>query len=199
MGNPRIPAIILAAGNSGRMGSDKARLHHADGMSFAEYLIRGFLDSGCDPVVMVVNAKFPMPARKKKNILYVVNSQPDLGRYHSIQQGLRQILPGRACFLQNVYNPFVESGLLGKLSEFLQPDGYVVPVHEGKGGHPILLGDKVCQYLQSINNMNNLKEALKMFPRKEVPFPDQRIHWNINTPEDYEDFLRLIEKDLPVC
>jgi CTP:molybdopterin cytidylyltransferase MocA len=174
------------------MGTDKALLPCKDGLNFAEFLINAYLESGFEPVIMVANQRFIIPDQRNEKVTYVINEQVELGRNHSIQLGLRQILPGQACFLQNVDNPFVESGLLGKLADSLQPDGYVVPVHKGKGGHPILLGHEVSKYLREMKNMNNLREALIIFQRTEIPFPDERIHWNINTPEDYEHFRKQI-------
>ena len=65
--------IIPAAGNSGRMGSDKALLKLADGKTFAENLLSNYTKSGADPVIMVVNKSFDLSKITPGSAVIVVN------------------------------------------------------------------------------------------------------------------------------
>ena len=49
-----IPAIVLAAGRSSRMGRPKATLPAGDGLTFLTRIVRTFLASGVDDVIVVV-------------------------------------------------------------------------------------------------------------------------------------------------
>jgi CTP:molybdopterin cytidylyltransferase MocA len=182
-------AIIPAAGNSGRMGRNKAFLQTGDGITFAQHLVNCFGLSGCKPVLMVVNENFDSTTFHAENLVIIINHHLEKGRSWSVYLGVQQVPQGSACFIQNIDNPFVGPGLLDLLIEPLTPDGYSVPVYDSRGGHPILLGCKVVDFLRHQTESYDFRQILQQFTRFEVPFPDERILWNINTPDDYTEFI----------
>jgi len=186
-------AIIPAAGVSGRMGRDKALLPNGAGLTFAGHLVNRFNDYGCDPVILVVNAQHDPSLFQTENLVTVVNHHIEKGRSRSIHLGLQKVPEGHVCFIQNVDNPFLENVLLNMLMESLPPDGYVVPVYRSKGGHPILLGMQVVDFLRSQKDLTDFRRELDRFVGVEVPFPDERILLNINTPGDYQEFMHWQE------
>lgn len=190
--NSPVSVLILSAGNSGRMGREKAHLPYGNGLTFSGQLIKTYTESGYRPVMMVVNERFIHKDPFPDGVECILNRHPEWGRAHSLMLGIRHIPPGSSCFLQNIDNPFITSALLAQMCEAILPQGYVLPVQEGKGGHPILLGTQVVQHLSGKEKIQDLRDELKIFQRIEVPFPDERIHLNINTPEDYERFLKII-------
>jgi CTP:molybdopterin cytidylyltransferase MocA len=139
--------------------------------------------------VLVVNEQFDFTPVREENMVTVVNRHTELGRSWSIYLALEKVPAGSACFLQNIDNPFIEPGLLDALLEAMTPGGYVIPLCNGRGGHPILLGNKVVDYLRQQRGLTDLRQALKQFNKVEVPYNDERILWNINTPDDYNEFL----------
>jgi molybdenum cofactor cytidylyltransferase len=184
--------IIPAAGNSGRMGSDKALLPYGNGLSFAENLIKSYSEFGAQPVVMVVNKNLDLSGFNTSQSVTVLNEHTDWGRSYSIFLGSKKAQKDYACFLHNIDNPFVGTELLNLLLDTIKPDSYVVPGYQGKGGHPVLLGKRIVGYLQNLDEVHDFREVLKLFNRIEVPYNDERILWNINTPVDYEKFLKFI-------
>ena len=182
-------ALILSAGNSGRMGTDKAMLPNGKGLTFVAHLATCFGLYGCNPVVVVVNEQFDPSRLQTKNIVTVVNHDLEKGRSWSIRLGLNQIPEGHACFIQNIDNPFLEPDLLDSLIGCLIPDGYAVPVWHGHGGHPILLGNKLVDFLRNQKELPDFRKALQFYTRIEVQYPEEGILWNINTPEDYNRFI----------
>ncbi len=60
----------------------------------------------------------------------------------------------------------------------------------GKGGHPVLLGSGVVDIIRALDEGVDFRDVLKRFPRIEVPWPGEGILWNINTPGDYERFMK---------
>ncbi|MGH7486583.1 MAG: nucleotidyltransferase family protein, partial [bacterium] len=90
-----IPAIVLAAGRSSRMGRAKATLPLGHGHTFLTRVVRTFLDAGVDDVLVVVGhdadaiaASFSesgLPAR------FVLNRNYDRGQLSSLLAGLSAI------------------------------------------------------------------------------------------------------------
>lgn len=188
--NTLFSAVIPAAGSSVRMGTDKAMLLNANGLYFASHLLEVFQAYGCSPVVLVVNEKFDTSPFTSSSLVKVINHHPEKGRSWSIRLGLQQLPPGNACFIQNIDNPHLQSDLLDMLAAPLSPRGYCVPVYKGRGGHPVLLGQEVVEDLRVQPGLTDFRRELLRFSRIEVPCSDDRILWNINTPDDYTAFTR---------
>jgi CTP:molybdopterin cytidylyltransferase MocA len=188
--HPQISAVIPSAGNSSRMGSDKALLPAGNGLTFAGHLVNSFVKYGCSPVVLVVNARVEPKLSPAENTITVVNHSVEKGRSFSIQLGLRQVPYGKACFIQNIDNLFIESELLDKLVGSAISEGYAVPVYHGRAGHPLLMGDRMADYFRNLTGEFDFRQELQRFPRVEVPFSDKRIRSNINSPDDYREFLQ---------
>lgn len=185
-----VSAVILAAGNSERMGRSKALLPTGHGMSFAGHLLNCFGVYGCVPVVLVVNEKFDSSLFHAEHLVTVVNHHVEKGRSWSVQLGLRRVPEGCACFIQNVDNPFLDPFLLDHLLASVTPDAYAVPFYQEHGGHPILLGHEVVDFFRRENGIPDFRQELQRFNRIEVPWSDERVFWNINTPDDYERFMQ---------
>lgn len=183
--------IIPAAGNSGRMGSDKALLPYGKGLSFAENLIKSYSEFGAQPVVMVVNNTLDLSGFDTSLFVTVLNEHTDWGRSYSILLGIKRIPKDCACFLHNIDNPFVGTELLRLLLSTNMPDSYSVPVYQGRGGHPVLLGNRIIEYLQNLDEVPDFREVLKEFSRIGMTYGDERILWNINTPAEYDKFLKI--------
>ncbi len=187
--SPAISALIPAAGISARMGTDKALLNTAGGSSFIWHLLEGFTAFGCEPVILVVNERFPAVKGHDKKTVPVLNRHPEKGRTYSIWLGLQQVPPRNACFIQNTDNPYLDPGLLNCLADSLLPESYSVPVFNGKSGHPILLGKSIVNRLRELENEFDFRSELSKCQRIEVPWHDNRILLNINTPDDYDEFI----------
>jgi len=184
-----VAALVPAAGQSGRMGSEKALLQLKDGTSFASYLIDSYTGFGCDPVVVVVHEKLRLTDVNPGPLITVVNKNPGRGRSWSIYLGLKQIQENAACFLHNIDNPFVERELLERMLEKLKPASFVVPVFQGRGGHPVLLGTEVVSFFRTSKKMIDFRDALRNFERLESEYNREEILWNINTPREYKKYI----------
>ena len=171
------------------MGGDKALLSIREGVTFAGHLVNCFGAYSCKPVILVVNEKFDNLRFQSEKVITVVNHTLEKGRSWSVLLGLKQVPAGSACFIQNVDNPFLDPLLLDRLIESVPHDGYAVPVYQGQGGHPILLGTKAVDFFRRMAELPDFREVLQQMTRTEVDFPDERILWNINTPDDYKQFL----------
>ncbi len=182
-------AIIAAAGDSTRMGTPKALLRHSSGSNFAGFLVNSYKLFGCAPVVLVVNPQLELPEIQSDCFELIVNPQPSRGRSYTIMLGLHKVPEGSPCFIHNVDNPFMEHELHDAMIGKSAPDNYVVPVFNGHGGHPILLGSSIADILRNRNDISDFRQVLHDFHRVEIPYDDKRILLNINSPEDYDQYF----------
>ena len=194
---PQTGTIILAAGLSQRMGHHKLSLPFDLKDSFLSNILSGFHAFGCSPVVVVVN---PLSEAQAMSIaagasgaaVVVVNDAPEKGRFRSVQLGLQATGSNYPVFIHNVDNPFVDAQLLQQMLQAASEGDFVVPVFGAKGGHPVLLNPIVAQQIVGCSEPSTaLNSFLKSFRKVTVPATDSRILVNINTPEDYRDFLNL--------
>src|SRR5579863_5502671 len=135
-----LAAVILSGGASRRMGSPKALLSY-QGRPFLEHLLDVARHSkiGVRRVVLGADAE---PIAKEINLSpdeIVINEDWEKGQLSSIQSALRSLPPqtdGVILFL--IDHPLISSTLVGELIEAFYSTGkpIVLPVYEGKRGHP---------------------------------------------------------------
>ncbi len=184
-------ALILAAGFSNRMGAPKALLKTADNRTFAEYLTDGYIRAGCEPVILVIQPGIEIPGLNTEKVSIVSNPAPELGRSLSIKLGIQKLPGYRSCFLHNVDNPYLSADLIQKLAGCEEENSWCVPFYDQKGGHPVLLGRKIVETLKSMPEIGDLRSILKNFNKIAVPFSNSNILLNINTIDDYHQFLKM--------
>jgi len=130
--------LILAAGESSRMGSPKALLEFR-GETFIDRLIRCF-SAYCTPVIVVLGhepeviragVRFPLQA------VFVLNTEYERGQFSSMQCGLRAV-PEDAdgVVFTPVDHPNVEGATVVKLIE--SGALIAIPQYLGSHGHPVL-------------------------------------------------------------
>jgi molybdenum cofactor cytidylyltransferase len=197
--NPgQFPVIILAAGLSGRMGFPKPFLKWDAKRTFLEKIIAEYISVRSREIIVVMNnegyckVKNEMPQIESRMLgtKIVVNTEPEKGRFRSVKLGLAAIAEIQSCFIQNIDNPFVNFSLLAGLNTQAESHSYVVPVYEGRGGHPILLGTEIIKYILSLNEADlDLRELLNKFKRTEVETNNKNILININSMEEYRKYF----------
>ncbi len=193
--------VILAAGSSSRMGSDKALLPwpplpagQVAPDTFLSAAIRS-LSLSTDFVVVVAGANEETLAP----IVYAIgasiirNPDPDRGQFSSLLIGLHEVLNrGRdAALITLVDRPPVATGtveLLRRAFEAAAPDIWaVVPEFNGKHGHPYIAGRELIEaFLRAAPTANarDLEHAHRQHILY-VPVEDPHVALNVNTPEDY--------------
>lgn len=189
--------VLLAAGESRRMGQPKLSLPHSSGQSFVERCVELFLDFGCSRLALVVNGKgmqylhelsAPWPPR----VLPLLNDAPEKGRFLSLQIGLRALCPGAYVFLHNVDNPFVSEGILGDLASRAGTADYIRPLCRGRHGHPVLISPRVASdILRESREVVNVRDYLQRYTQAFVESADEGVLVNINSPEDYKRYFPL--------
>ena len=185
-------AVILAAGASSRFGSPKILLEWNEEV-LVYSLCRKSLDAGLSPVRLVLGAYLDEP-RKAINDLpveIVVNPQWQQGMGSSFKQGIENLSDEcRGVFLILGDMPYLEADLLKAL--ILEPDADVVmPVFQGKRGHPVLWKRSALSQLNALMPNQSPRDALKGLRVKDVEWKNCMILNDIDTKEDLERIKKI--------
>jgi molybdenum cofactor cytidylyltransferase len=208
--SPSFAGVILAAGESSRMGTDKALLPWPPQIAgqapshdtFLSAAIRS-LSMATDFVVVVVgkNEAALAPIAYANGSAVVHNPDPSRGQFSSLQVGLHEVLNrGRdAAVVTLVDRPPVGSGTVQRLREAFEsaPQAIwaVVPEVSGKHGHPYLLGRElieVCLQAPATASARDLEHRYQEHVQY-VAVDDPFVALNINTPDDYAALLTRTE------
>ena len=203
----RIPAfcgVILAAGESSRMGRDKALLPWPPSAAgpaaartdtFLSAAIR-LLFSRVD-VVLVVAGKNEIalaPIVYANGASLVVNPDPARGQFSSLRVGLQEVLNrGRdAAMVTLVDRPPVRTETIGTLeAEFARATAHrkwaVIPEYQGKHGHPMLAGREMIEAFLKAPETSNARdvEHAHQSEIEYVTVDDPLVAVNVDTPEQY--------------
>ncbi len=190
-GKKGFAAVVLAAGDSSRMGKQKLFLEFSPGVSFMDACVKAFLDFGCTELIVVVNRQVfkKLTVREiqtSSRLKIVLNNYPERGRFYSLQCGLNAVSEKAHVFFHNVDNPFVSMEVLDALANASANADVICPAFKGKRGHPVLISQKPVSDIISETDHNwVLRDFLKRYKNLSVPVSDPNILVNMNTPSDY--------------
>jgi CTP:molybdopterin cytidylyltransferase MocA len=200
--------VILAAGESSRMGRDKALLQWpppAAGQApssdtFLSAAIRS-LFAATDFVVVVVgkNEAALAPVIYADGASLVVNPDASRGQFSSLQVGLHEVLNrGRdAAMITLVDRPPVSAATIQMLRDAFegaeQNIWSVVPEFSGKHGHPYLIGREMMEAFLRVP-ATSIARDIEHQHQEHIQYlsvDDPLVALNINTPEDYAGLRTL--------
>lgn len=182
--------IILAAGESRRMGFPKALLPYRN-ETFLDTLI-GLFATRCDPVIVVLGAGAEqIRAGVTRSATFVVNSDYLRGMTTSLQRGLREV-PGEAegVLFTLVDHPAVSSQTIDALLAAPGPERTPllrVPRYGADRGHPIWFSHDLIPEFLAIPEGGAANEVVHRH-RPETQFidlDDPGIVADIDDPEAY--------------
>ena len=198
--------LIMAAGESSRMGRDKALLpwppaSNAQFPSQDTFLSAAIksLTLSTDFVLVVAGQNEPALV----SIVYanaafmVVNPDPSQGQFSSLQIGLREVLNrGRdTAIITLVDRPPAAAQTVQTLREAFEAASQsvwaLVPEFSGKHGHPFIAGrDMIERFLREPVG-GNARDVEHRYQEhiQYLAVDDTNVALNINTPEDYAALL----------
>ena len=199
---PSLCAVILAAGDSTRMGRDKALLPWPPVPS-GELFRQTFLSAAIaalgpfNDMVLVVggnNAENLAPVVYSNGAFLVRNPAPERGQFSSLQAGLQEVLnrgrdaamitlvdrpPVTHATLRNLRDAFIASVARGRWA--------VVPEFQGKHGHPIIVGREMIEVFLKATSTTTARDIEHLHQSRMEYFPvdDPFVAMNVDTPDDY--------------
>jgi molybdenum cofactor cytidylyltransferase len=183
---PAVPiaCAILAAGQGTRFGEPKAEAKLASGERFLDAVVRVSTEAGLAPVVTVVQPSVAVPAPA----VAVINSQPRSEQSASLRLALVRLVndPAHAVIMWPVDHPFVLlSSVLALVDAFKRTRAPIVlPVFEGRRGHPVLFARSVWQDLMTAKGGARTVVHAHAKHVIEVEVPDEGVTRDIDTRSD---------------
>lgn len=156
-----IGAVILAAGESRRMGEPKLLLR-IKGKLVIEWVIDSF-DDMVDELVVVLGHKPEnlTPILDELDVQWVVNENYREGMASSFKEGLKRLKGCDAVFLALGDQPFVERDFLKRMIDAWNAGAKVVnPVHKGKKGHPVLFDRSLFDEILSLRRHETVRDVI---------------------------------------
>jgi CTP:molybdopterin cytidylyltransferase MocA len=184
-----VAGIILAAGESRRMGFPKALLRYRD-QTFLDTLI-GHFAIRCDPVIVVLGAH---AARIRETVLrpatFVINPDYQRGQTSSMQCGLRAVPPGAEGVLFTlVDHPAVSPSTLDALLAMPRPM-IRVPCSHGRRGHPIWFSCELNTQFLELTENGAARDVVRSHAAQ-TEFLDVDDHGILDDIDDPEAYSRL--------
>jgi molybdenum cofactor cytidylyltransferase len=182
-------AIILAAGESRRMGRPKALLPYRGGTFVS--ILAGKLNETCASVLVVFGyqAQDLMPYAPA-SVIAVENPDYRYGMLTSLQAGLRALpqLPERVLFTL-VDHPAVGTSTLRALLE--SEAALVIPRYAGKRGHPVIMSREIATEILAEPVTSKLNRVIDRHAAEihYLDTDDPGIRDDIDDPQLYEELL----------
>ena len=191
-----ITGLVLAAGRSERMGTPKQLLPFGD-VTVIGQVVRTLTRSRLGKDVVVVLGHRAMDVVKRISGLPVrlaYNPDPEGDMISSIRCGLAYIEPEQAFLIALGDQPLVTTGIVDRLIDEYErrPEGMVLPVHEGKRGHPMILSPAYREEILFESMPGGLKALRDRHADsvRPVPVDTDAVLIDLDYRSDYEEALR---------
>jgi molybdenum cofactor cytidylyltransferase len=195
----KIWAIILAAGESKRMGSPKMLLDFG-GRTMIERVIENVIASEINNYMIVLGAD-------KDKLIGIINRYPVRccfnenyfeGMLSSVQCGIRNISADfEAALIFQGDQPFITPDVVRQVisSYRSKGKGIVIPTSEGKRGHPLLIDGKYRNEVELIDSSLGLRSLAHRFSNDvtEVETNNPGILRDFDTYADYEEINKHLK------
>jgi len=185
-----VAAILLAAGQSKRMGAFKPLLpfgHKTVIECCLDYLEEG----GVETLVVVLGhrADEVREKLKERRVIFALNPDPNSEMGASIAAGLRALSASSAATLiALVDQPAVPPVVISTLIETWQQGAHlIVPTWEGRGGHPVLVDLSFKPELLNLDAAGGLRSLFDAHRHevKRLPVNSPFIARDMDTWDDY--------------
>jgi molybdenum cofactor cytidylyltransferase len=190
-----IPAIVLAAGRSSRMGRAKATLPAGDGHTFLTRIVQTFIDAGVDDVIVVVGHDAdPIAnsfAASGLRARFVVNRDYDKGQLSSLLAGVDVVdRPGVAAMLLTLVDvPLVSSATVrAVIDAYHRTRAPIVrPTSGSTHGHPLLIDRALFGALRAADPAAGAKPIVRAHASAagDIAIDDEGAFVDIDTEEEY--------------
>ena len=199
-----VAAIVLAAGESRRMGRAKALLDW-NGKPLLQHQIDELSAAGCEPIVVVLGhekERIAAAIRCAGGCRVVHNREYASGRASSLRAGADALPDDAAAVVVASVDTPLRSATVGALIEAWRgradPGAIIVPRHAGRNGHPSLFGGALLAELRAVREESQGLRAIRRAHTAATAFldvDDPLVTLNLNTPEAYESARRAHTSD----
>jgi molybdenum cofactor cytidylyltransferase len=191
-----VDGVILAAGQSTRMGEPKSLLQ-VGSETFLERTIHMLQYAGCRHIVAVVSAADEWVQRlaNETGITLAINASPDSQQIDSVRAGVRA-LPAdwSAVAILPVDIPLIADATVKAVIDVARADlpPVTLPFHNGVAGHPVVISRALEDELLNGVWEEGLRSMIMSHARelREVRVVDPAILIDIDSKEDYWRYVQ---------
>ncbi len=192
-----ICAVVLAAGQSRRMGTQKLLLNYG-GRSVISHIVEVLSNSSVDQVVVVTGCDADRIRAEiaPSDVSVVFNEEHKAGMLSSVRCGFGAIDAGcRAVMIVLGDQPAITSGLIDEMIRAYRgtDKSIVVPTYKGRRGHPTIISMQYKDDVMSCYDDVGLRGLLR-------DHPDEVLELEVSSPgvcsdmDEPDDYAREIEK-----
>ncbi len=194
-------AVILGAGLSRRMGSEKLLLPIGR-KRILEKTIDGVAESFGNVIVIVTRNVILGSIETGKGLIYLVNDQPELGQSTSLKIAVAYLAKhypecqGILVFLGD--QPLVSRKLVRQIEQAIMknPTSIIMPEYKGQKGHPVAFGKCWFNELLTVSGDAGGRGIIKEHTEALIKIQgDRTCVMDADTPEDYRRLLEYYEKE----
>ncbi|MBN4064873.1 nucleotidyltransferase family protein [Dehalococcoides mccartyi] len=196
MSNYNAVGILLAAGESSRMGKPKGLLPWR-GTTLLEYQMNSLLQGGCDKVIVVTgkfDAEMAPLLKDRPGITRAYNPKFLEGKTTSIKAGVWELPDDIHSIVLLAVDQPRPAWVIEKVLKVHTDFGADItsPGYDGHGGHPLIFDAQLRSELAAITEEGEGVRAI--FKKADVDhhrvkFESAIVRLDINTPEAYEEAL----------
>ena len=191
-----IHAVLLAAGQSTRMGQKNKLLLKINGIPLVRRSAINILNSNVVSLTVVTGFDEDkiVDALSDLNVNFVKNVNFREGLSSSLKAGLANITPTPSAVIICLADmPKIQPKHINRLLENFDPLRGLeicIPTNNGKRGNPVLIGSRFFPHIFETSGDFGAKDVMKQHPDKivEVEIGTSDIHFDIDTQDEYENF-----------
>jgi molybdenum cofactor cytidylyltransferase len=199
----KIGVVILAAGSSSRLGKPKQLLKFND-----KILLQKMIDQSEIPeftskvIVLGANSEIIKKALNPGSFTLGMNENWTEGIASSIRKGVEfslELNPDTEHLLFLLSDqPFVTAELLKQLlDKHLSEKGNITAsFYDDDVGVPAIFSKVMFPLLLKLNGDQGAKKIMKRFPEQVTPVHFEMGHFDVDTPEDHAELLKLESKSV---
>ena len=194
-----IVGIILSAGESKRMGTPKQLLPWGKTI-ILQQVIDNVLASRLGMTLLILGYRADDIASKiriSSKISILVNHDFRVGMSSSVKCGIKNAPADAEAFMLLLGDqPFIGTNIIDKLIDsYGDKHGIVIPVYNGRRGHPVIFNSRYRKELLSISDQG-AKGVIKKYAHDifEVHVDSPNVLIDIDTPQDYQEAKRQAEE-----
>jgi molybdenum cofactor cytidylyltransferase len=187
-----VSAILLAAGESKRMGVDKLFLPWGRKTVF-EHCLETLLRSKVREIIVVLNDRMGgiLSRFKDQRVKVVINPYYKKGMSTSIRKGLQAVHPrSQGILIALGDQPFLKAKTINALIDAFirRKRGIVVPSFQGEKGHPVIFDRGYGRELGKLKGDVGGRSIIERYPQEvwNVPVKSEGVVKDIDTWRDYK-------------
>jgi len=186
-----ISSILLAAGQSKRMGGKNKLTEKIHGIPLIKHSVKNILNSSIEELIIVVGYEKEILKKiigNNNKIKYVFNNNFESGISSSIKIGIKNLsYKAQAFFISLADMPLINHEIYNNLIKHKDVKEIIVPVYRGVRGNPILFSKSMKKKIMSIHGDIGAKKILDKNKNKilNVKVNNKSIILDYDTKENF--------------